>query len=285
MVAPNMQILNRKNLGTWPPGSIYIGRGTVFGNPYVIGEHGDRDAVCDQYSDRLSYRVSQGDPAILTALFGLKADSSLVCSCAPLRCHGNEIEAAWRRLKETGLPARKRSMTYAGIGSRKAPKDQLERMAKAARRLSEMGYTLRSGAADGADRAFEAGAGDRKEIYLPWPGFNGSASPLASPSHEAMEVAAAVHPAWSRLSPAARKLQARNSHQILGEDLRTPCDFVVCWTPDGAETEDERGPATGGTGQAIALASRWEIPVFNFARPDAGERLQAFVRSTATVNA
>lgn len=277
MVAPNMQILNRKNLGTWPPGSIYIGRGTVFGNPYVIGEHGDRDAVCDQYADRLAYRVAQGDPAIMTALLGLKDDTSLVCSCSPLRCHGNEIEAAWRRLKETGRPARKRSMTYAGIGSRKAPPDQLERMTRAAQRLASMGYTLRSGAAEGADKAFEAGAG-KKEIYLPWAGFNGSTSQFVSPTRDAMDVAAAVHPAWSRLSQAVQKLQARNSHQILGEDLRTPCDFVACWTPDGAENEQERSAATGGTGQAIALASRWGVPVFNFARHDAGERLHAFLK-------
>lgn len=134
-----MQILNRKNLDTWPPGSIYIGRGTPFGNPYVIGEHGDRDAVCDQYADRLAYRIAQGDPPTLTALLGLKADSSLVCSCAPLRCHGNEIEAAWCQIQEAGLPKRQPSMTYAGIGSRKAPLAQLERMTRAARRLAAMG--------------------------------------------------------------------------------------------------------------------------------------------------
>lgn len=272
-----MQVLNRKHLGAWPPGSVYIGRGTPFGNPYVIGEHGDRDAVCDQYADRMAYRIERGDPVILTALLGLNEDSPLVCSCAPLRCHGNEIEAAWRRLQKTGLPARKRSMTYAGIGSRKTPADQMDRMRRAARRLAAMGYTLRSGAADGADSAFELGAGEKKEIYLPWPGFNGSTSSFVSPTREAMEVAMAVHPAWSRLSPAVQKLMARNSHQILGPDLLTPSDFVVCWTPDGAETEMERSAATGGTGQAIALASRWGIPVFNFARQDAGERLLRFV--------
>ncbi|OZA26029.1 MAG: hypothetical protein B7X93_10600 [Hydrogenophilales bacterium 17-61-9] len=273
-----MQILNRKQLEAWPPGSIYIGRGTPFGNPYVIGEHGDRDAVCDQYADRMAYRIAQGDPATLTALLGLKADSSLVCSCAPLRCHGNEIESAWHHLQEAGLPKRKPSMTYAGIGSRKAPPGQLERMTRAAQRLAAMGYTLRSGAADSADKAFEAGAGEKKEIFLPWNGFNGSSSSFVSPSRDAMDVAAAIHPAWSRLSPAVQKLQARNSHQVLGEDLRAPCDFVVCWTPDGAETEQERSAGTGGTGQAIALASRWGVPVFNFARHDAGERLHAFLK-------
>lgn len=278
-----MQILNRKHLEAWPPGSIYIGRGTPFGNPYVIGEHGDRDAVCNQYDDHMAYWAGKGDPVILTALMGLKADSALVCSCAPLRCHGSGIEAAWRRLLATGLPTRKPSMTYAGIGSRKAPPGQLERMTRAAKRLAAMGYALRSGGAEGADLAFEAGAGGKKEIYLPWKGFNGSASSFVAPTRDAIGVAAAVHPAWSRLSPAVQKLQARNSHQILGEDLRTPCDFVICWTPDGAESEGERTSTTGGTGQAIALASRWGVPVFNFARPDAGERLHTFVKDRTNV--
>lgn len=272
-----MQILNRHHLGAWPTDSVNIGRGTALGNPYVIGEHGDRDAVCDQYADRMTYRMLQGDPVILTALLGLKADSPLVCSCAPARCHGSEIETAWERLQETGLPARKPSMAYAGIGSRKTLVEQLQRMTKAAARLAGMGYTLRSGAAPGADSAFERGAGQAKEIYLPWPGFNGSTSSFVEPTRDAEEVAACLHPAWAKLSPAAKKLMARNSHQILGQDLRSPVDFVVCWTPCGAEAESERTAATGGTGQAIALASRWGVPVFNLARPDAGERLRDYV--------
>lgn len=273
-----MQILNRKHMEVWPKGSVYVGRGTALGNPYVIGEHGDRDAVCDQYADRLAYRVMQGDPVILTALLGLEKDSRLVCSCAPLRCHATEIELAWQKLQETGAPAHKPSMTYAGIGSRKTPHDQMARMTGSAARLAGKGYTLRSGAAAGADAAFEAGAGHKKEIFLPWKGFNGSASHFVEPTRDAKEIAASLHPSWGKLTPAAQKLMARNSHQILGEDLRSPVDFVVCWTPDGAETEAQRSSTTGGTGQAIALASRWGIPVFNFARQDAGKRLLEFLK-------
>lgn len=168
--------------------------------------------------------------------------------------------------------------TYAGIGSRHAPPDILERMTVAAGRLARTGYTLRSGGAEGADTAFELGAGDMKEIYLPWRGFNNNPSPLHPPSSEAFDLAASFHPGWHRLSPAAKKLMARNSHQVLGADLKSPSGFVVCWTPDGAETEAQRGPKTGGTGQAIAIAGRHGIPVFNLARPDAGERLLAFIK-------
>lgn len=167
---------------------------------------------------------------------------------------------------------------YAGIGSRKTPADQLERMTRAAVRLARIGYTLRSAGADGADTAFERGAGSRKEIFLPWSGFNGHhGATLVSPTRDAEAIASSVHPAWDRLSFAARKLMARNTHQVLGADCAQPCRFVLCWTPDGAESEADRGFATGGTGQAIALASRRGIPVFNFARADAGERLLLFL--------
>lgn len=58
-----------------------------------------------------------------------------------------------------------------------------------------------------------------------------------------------------------------------------PAAFVVCWTPDACETEAARGRDTGGTGQAIALADRHGIPVFNLAGHDAGERLLAFLKA------
>jgi hypothetical protein len=171
-----------------------------------------------------------------------------------------------------------RTMFYAGIGSRKTPPDMLAKMKRVAARLEKLGYTLRSGGADGADSAFAAGCG-KKEIYLPWDGFNGVKQEsghtriVSEPSQDAEIIASLVHPAFGRLTAPVKKLMARNSHQILGHDLRTPVDFVVCWTPDGAESGGERSRDTGGTGQAIALASMWGIPVFNLARGDALERL------------
>lgn len=96
---------------------------------------------------------------------------------------------------------------------------------------------------------------------------------------ETFVIAKLVHPAYESLSEAMRKLMARSTYLVLGYDLRTPVDFVVCWTPDGAEREAERSVATGGTGQAIALASRLGIPVFNLYRSDALKRLGAFLCS------
>ena len=47
--------------------------------------------------------------------------------------------------------------TYAGIGSRKTPEDIITLMHRLGVRLAELGFTLHSGAANGADTAFEIG--------------------------------------------------------------------------------------------------------------------------------
>lgn len=71
----------------------------------------------------------------------------------------------------------------------------------------------------------------------------------------AMELAAEVHPNWAACSDAARKLHARNCYQILGLNLDNPVSDVVCWTPGGK--------GEGGTGQAIRLAKKLGIPVWD----------------------
>lgn len=78
--------------------------------------------------------------------------------------------------------------------------------------------------------------------------------------------------------PAEHKVE--RCYQILGRDLSDPVDFVVCWTPDGCESEKERSRASGGTGQAIALASRLGIPVFNLARDAALQRIGAWIEKS-----
>ena len=70
---------------------------------------------------------------------------------------------------------------YAGIGSRSTPDNVLGIMEKLGIVLAKKGFILRSGGADGADKAFEKGcdlASGQKEIYLPWKGFNGNNSSL-----------------------------------------------------------------------------------------------------------
>ena len=147
---------------------------------------------------------------------------------------------------------------YAGIGSRETPEDIYFRLMTSSKKLAQKGFTLRSGGADGADKACETGAilglGER-EIYLPWKKFNGNASPLFNVSKEALKLAEEYHPTWERLSHGAKLLMGRNCYQVLGLSLNDPVEFILCWTKDGG--------ATGGTGQALRIAEDWQIPVYN----------------------
>lgn len=146
---------------------------------------------------------------------------------------------------------------YAGIGSRGTPPTVERAIARIAVMFSVADWTLRSGGADGADSMFERHHTGPAEIYLPWPGFNGNASPLKRATPKAYEIAAHHHPAWDRLTPDARMLHARNVHQVLGRDCETPAQVVVCWTPDGR--------MVGGTAQAMRIACAREIKIVNIA--------------------
>ncbi len=153
---------------------------------------------------------------------------------------------------------------YAGIGARATPEPVLAEMTKLAGSLARTGWHLRSGGAAGADTAFANGAPTgQKTIYLPWPRYHDHDGPdCRTLSHAALsaciDIASKMHPAWSRCSPAVRKLHARNVSILLGDSLDRPVDAVVCWTEGGA--------ITGGTGMALRIAAQYRIPVFNFSR-------------------
>ncbi len=177
---------------------------------------------------------------------------------------------------------------FTGVGSRRTPHEAGILMCAIAMKLSRVGWVLRSGAADGADLAFESGAltgESKKEIYLPYPGFNGSRSNLTRLPPECFEIASKVHPAWERCSDFARKAHARNACQVLGLDLKSPSSLLICWTPDGA-IDAASARNAGGTRTAIVIANNNGVPVFNLQRSEtvalfrewAGENLLAKAR-------
>lgn len=85
-------VLNKHKHGI-PDGAIYIGRGSKWGNPFIMGKDGNRDDVCNKYTAFLHTQLDNGSVTI-EELASLKG-KQLVCFCAPLRCHGDTlIEAA-----------------------------------------------------------------------------------------------------------------------------------------------------------------------------------------------
>lgn len=137
--------------------------------------------------------------------------------------------------------------TYAAIGSRETPVVFLDHARRKGKEFAQRNFFLRSGGARGFDKAAEEFVpSDKKRIYRPED---------VEEREDCLLHAESFHPKWSACDHGARLLHARNSLILLGDDLGSPVDFVLCWTKDGK--------ATGGTGQGLRIAKDWNIPVFN----------------------
>jgi uracil-DNA glycosylase len=61
--------------------AVYCGRGSPYGNPFVVGRDGNRDEVCNRFEAEILPTLD---------VSGLRG-KDLVCFCAPLRCHCDAI--------------------------------------------------------------------------------------------------------------------------------------------------------------------------------------------------
>lgn len=182
--------------------------------------------------------------------------------------------------------------TFTGVGSRDITTQEVRNIKQLSLHLGLLGYTLRSGKANGADNAFqsglllvekEMGVSAHSEIYIPWPSFNKDVRNLDSRwdisledltnTTQAEEIVSRIHPAWEKLSQGARKLHTRNVYQVLGRDLESPSDFLVCCS------DPVRGGVKGGTNTAYQVALQHDVPVFNLREKGDLQRIVEFVRS------
>ena len=67
---------------------VYIGRGSVFGNPYEIGPDGTRAEVIEKY--RIWFEKKIKKPRFRKQVLKLRG-KRLGCYCAPRACHGDVI--------------------------------------------------------------------------------------------------------------------------------------------------------------------------------------------------
>jgi Domain of unknown function (DUF4326) len=77
-------VYNRKHADV-PDDSVYVGRGSKWGNPFRIGPDGNRESVIKKYENWLAYQDN-----LLNSLNELRG-RNLVCYCAPLQCHGDVL--------------------------------------------------------------------------------------------------------------------------------------------------------------------------------------------------
>ncbi len=64
-----------------PSDAIYIGRGSPWGNPFIIGQHGNRNEVIRRFKEEILPKLD------VSSLRG----KNLVCFCKPQACHGDAI--------------------------------------------------------------------------------------------------------------------------------------------------------------------------------------------------
>jgi O-acetyl-ADP-ribose deacetylase (regulator of RNase III) len=188
--------------------------------------------------------------------------------------------------------------SYAGIGSRNITSNQSLLLARVGFMLALAGFNCRTGAANGSDTSFEfsvkvavdflnsigktSNLGDYLSCFLPWNNFNGRSAGegyIVPFGRRHTDYSSEFHPAWHSLPNSAKSLMGRNACQVLGQDLCIPSKFIACMTPDGAITASETSPRTGGTGTAIRIADKNNIPVFNLTRPDHLARIIAWIES------
>lgn len=72
-----------------PKDAVYVGRPSVYGNPYIIGKDGSREVVIYKYK-QFAYKQYSHDLSFIKAVNNLKG-KDLVCWCAPEACHADVL--------------------------------------------------------------------------------------------------------------------------------------------------------------------------------------------------
>jgi hypothetical protein len=75
-------VVNRR---TYRADGVYVGRPSMWGNPFVIGRDGTRDQVIHKYRVWL-----MDQPELLAAVPSL-AGRALICWCSPQPCHADVL--------------------------------------------------------------------------------------------------------------------------------------------------------------------------------------------------
>lgn len=166
-------------------------------------------------------------------------------------------------------------MYYTGVGSRDVSQEEFEYMVLVGRVMAKKGYKLRSGAAKGADQAFQIGAcmvnPNLTEIWLPWFSFGDrldgdkrfEGSKYYVPTPEQFEknrnlwLETEIISWFEKMKQGAQKLHGRNANQVIGHDdeLSKVCIYCADIQPNGEPK--------GGTRSAVLLSKHYSIPTYN----------------------
>lgn len=153
---------------------------------------------------------------------------------------------------------------FSGIGSRKTPLEICKIMTRIGEKLQEKGYILRSGAAIGADKAFEKNVKSENKCIYTVKNFDYSEENYSFCYNELISV-------WDKslnfdnYDNYCKILLLRDINQVLGskETSLEKSKFLICWTPH----ENYSKINVGGSRIAIRCALKHGIKVHNLVNP------------------
>ena len=75
------------------PYTTYIGRPSIYGNPFPVKANSTRDEVIAKYE-----KYARNCPDLLEQIKALSEDAVLGCFCYPKPCHGDVIVKLWKEM-------------------------------------------------------------------------------------------------------------------------------------------------------------------------------------------
>lgn len=168
--------------------------------------------------------------------------------------------------------------TYCATGNMEIGMKVKNILVEIGRVLALNGYTLRSGGAPGAESAFEEGCdsvGGKKEIYLPFEGYNNKTTGVVTDmtnEEEAIKIAQRYYLLWFKLSNKVKQMLTRYSWAVLGRNLDDPVDFVIAYIrEDGKTTEQVVRVANGSNITVYNIGS-----IYRYSKEQAAEFIKEF---------
>ncbi len=79
------RVINKKREG-WVDGAVYVGRPSIYGNPFGISKYRSREQVIELYR-----RHVLSLPNLLATIKQELRGKDLMCSCAPKPCHADVL--------------------------------------------------------------------------------------------------------------------------------------------------------------------------------------------------
>lgn len=79
------KVLNKYKNGI-PKDAVYVGRPTKWGNPFVVGVHGERGECVEKFREWVYTQ-----PELIEAIKRDLKGKDLVCFCAPKSCHADVL--------------------------------------------------------------------------------------------------------------------------------------------------------------------------------------------------